>query len=269
MNRFKATIGRVRLSGSLGALLLLTGVTASAQSSVEIVFELPETSVTASEPVYVRLSMDNGLGEEVGFVAGRYSDSYFDLSVTEPGGKTLQADTTGEGGLRHVGGISVPAGGSYSQKLLVSRWYQFKVPGDYCLRFRPSGPVRTASGDLIPFTPQELTLHVGPRDPDRLSEVCQKLAKAAAGHSDLGRLREAADTLSFVVDPAAIPYLAQVLAYHNLVSEIAVEGLARIGGPEALKVLKSSHSTADSSLRMKIEAGIEEIESGVHPRIMD
>ena len=269
MKTFKATAGKLRLYASLGGLLLLTAVTASPQGSVEIVFELPETSVTASEPVYVRLSIDNGLGEEVGFVPGRYSDSYFDLFVTEPGGRTLQADTTGRSGLRHVGRISVPDGARYAQKLLVSRWHQFTKPGDYELKFRPSGPVRTASGDLIPFTPQELTLHIGPRDPDRLREICQKLAKAAAGYSDYGRLREAADTLSFVVDTAAIPYLAQVLAYHNYVSEIAVEGLARIGGPEALQVLRSNHSTADSLLRMKIEAGIEEIETGVHPQIMD
>ena len=165
MNKLEWKIGRcIWHCVSLGSLLLLTAGTALAQGGVNIVFELPEPSVTANEPVYVRLSIDNGLGEEVGFVPGGYSDSYFDLSVTESGGRTLQADTMGHGGLRHVGRVSAPAGGRYAQKLLVSRWYQFTKPGDYKLEFRPSGPVLTASGETIPFSPQELTLSVGPRD---------------------------------------------------------------------------------------------------------
>lgn len=269
MNRFKRKDGRLWLCASLGTLLLLSAGTGLPQGSVEIVFELSETRVTANEPVYVRLSIDNGLREEVGFVAGEFSDSYFDLFVTEPGGRTLQADTMGHGGLRHVGEISVPAGGSYAQKLLVSRWYQFTKPGDYKLKFRPSGPVRTASGETIPFSPQELTLSVGPRDPARLGEICRSLAKAAAGYSNYAALREAADTLSFVQDPAAIPYLAQVLGYHNYVSEIAVNGLVRIGSPEALEVLRSNSTTAGPQLRMKIEGGIREIETRTQPQIVD
>jgi len=266
MNKLEWKIGRgIWYCVSLGSLLLLTAGIALPQGGVQIVFELPETSVTANEPVYVRLSIQNELGEKVGFVAGRYSDSYFDLSVTEPGGRTLQADTMLHGGLRHVGRVSAPAGGSYAQKLLVSRRYQFTKPGDYKLKFRPSGPVRTASGETIPFSPQELTLSVGPRDPVRLGEICRSLAKAAAGYGDYGALREAADTLSFVQDPAAIPYLAQVLGYHNYVSEIAVDGLVRIGSPEALEVLRSNSSTANPDLKMKIEGGIRDIETGVRP----
>jgi len=268
MSSSKGKVGRPWFCVSLGSLLLLTAGTALPQGGVVIVFELPETNVTVNEPVYVRLSIKNGLGEEVGFIPGRYSDSYFDLSVTEPDGRTLQADTQG-GGLRHVGGISVPPNGEYARALLVSRWYQFTKPGDYKLRFAPSGPLQTASGETIVLTPQELTLSVGPRDPARLQEICGRLAKAAAGYGDYGALREAADTLALVQDPAAIPYLGQVLAYHNLVSEIAVNGLVRIGSPEALEVLRSNSATANPKLRMRIEGGIKEIETGVHSKIMD
>lgn len=58
---------------SLAGLLLFTAGTALPQGGVEVVFELPETTVTANEPVYVRLSIQNGLGEGVGFVPGDYS----------------------------------------------------------------------------------------------------------------------------------------------------------------------------------------------------
>jgi hypothetical protein len=175
----------------------------------------------------------------------------------------------GQGGLLHVGAISVPAGESYAKKLLVSRFYQFTKPGDYKLRFQPSGPLHTASGETIPSGAQELTLSVMPRDPVRLGEICHSLARAAAGYGDYGALREAADTLSFVRDPAAVPYLGQVLAYHNYVSEIAIEGLVRIGTPQALELLRANSKTADTRLRMKIDGGIKEIEAGVRPQSAD
>ena len=129
--------------------------------------------------------------------------------------------------------------------------------------------MRTASGETIPFIPQELTLTVEPRDPERLQEVCDRLAKAAAGYSDLAVLREAADALSFVQDPVAVPYLTQVLAYHNLVSGIAVKGLVRIGSPEALQALKSNLPTAGPNLKMMIQGGIQEIEAGAHTQDRD
>ncbi len=251
----------------LGSLLLLTARTGLPQGDVKVAFELPETRVTVNEPVYVRLSIENGLGEEVGFIPEKYNNCYFYLSVTEPGGRTLQADTVWKAELLHFGRVSAPAGGRYAQELLVSRWYQFTKPGDYKLVFRPSGPVHTASGDAIPFTPQELTLTVEPRDPERLQEVCDRLAKAAAGYSNLAALREAADTLSSVQDPAAVPYLARVLAYHNYVSEIALRGLVRIGSAEALEVLKSNLATANPNLKTMIQGGIQEIES--HPQHKD
>ena len=84
MKKFEREIGRiVWYCASLGGLLLLIAGTALSQGGVEIVFELPEASVTASEPVYVRLSIQNGLGEEVGFVPERYNDNYFDLLPDE------------------------------------------------------------------------------------------------------------------------------------------------------------------------------------------
>ena len=66
-------------------------------------------------------------------------------------------------------------------------------------------------------------------------------------------------------DPVAVPYLGQVLAYHNFVSDIAIDGLVRIGSPEALEVLRSNSSTANPDLRSKIEGGIRDIEIGVRP----
>ncbi len=265
MNKFERKVGRrLWYCGSLGTLLFLTACAALPQSGVEVAFDLPETTVTANEPVYVRLSIRNSLEEEVGFVPADYSESYFDLFVTEPGGRMLQADTMAKGGLRHVGRISVPGRQSYAQKLLVSQSYQFTKPGDYKLKFQPSGPVRTASGETIPFNSEELTLTVEPRDPERLQRICQSLSDIATGPTRFDTFREAALALSFVRDPVAVPYLGRVLAKHKYITDFEVKGLVRIGGPEALEVLKSNLASANPNLRTIIQGGIEAIESGPH-----
>src|SRR5579872_7065438 len=109
MNKLEWKIGRgIWYCVSLGGLLLLIADTALPQGDVKVMFEFPESIVTANEPVYVRLSIDNGLGEKISFLPARYNDYYFDLSVTEPGGRTLQADTIWREELLHFGRVSVP-----------------------------------------------------------------------------------------------------------------------------------------------------------------
>ena len=253
----------------LAALALLLPGTARCQQSVQVDFALAAPSVTVNEPVYVRLSIHNGLGEEVRFVPAPLRDSYFDLSVTEPNGSTITPEPVVHGGFLHVGAISVAPKASYAKELLVSQRYQFRQPGAYKLKVWLSGSIHTSSGKPVESPSGNLKLTVAPRDPKRLREICQALAKAAAGYSDYGPLREAAVALSFVEDPVAVPYLGQVLADHNLVSGIAVEGLVRIASPEALQVLASNLDTPDPQLRMKIQGGIQEIKTGVHPQVMD
>jgi len=252
----------------LAPFLVWPRAVALSEDTVQIVFALPASTVSANEPVYLRLSIDNGLAQEVRFAPAPLNDSYFDIAVTEPAG-SIKTPGPVVSGLSHVGTIVVPPNESRAKLLLINRRYQFSQPGEYKLRVWLNGAVYTASGERISSGIQDLTLRVAPRDQNRLEEACERLAKAAAGYKNYGALREAADTLSLIQDSAAVPYLGQVLGYHNYVSEIAVKGLVRIGGVEAVQVLKSNLSTADPELRMKIEAGIREIETGQHAQTAD
>jgi hypothetical protein len=166
-----------------------------------------------------------------------------------------------------VAPVEVAPGKTYTTKHILNDRYQFNLAGNYVLDVSLGGGVRTRSGASIASPPESLTLSVTPRDPKRLQEVCQGLAEAAAGFGKFSTLSEAAVTLGYVEDPVAIPYLGKVLAYNNLVSGLAVDGLVRIGGPEALKVLTSNLDTSNSALRDQIQLGINVIKSGRKPGI--
>lgn len=253
----------------LAVLMSLTASAVLAQGRVEVSFELPQSSVTASELVYVRFSIHNGLKEKIGLDPAAGRDSPIDLSVDEPDGSTSHLSPPLHGGLLQVPALVIPPNSSKEMSSLLNELYQFKKPGNYKLKIKLSGSLRTQSGKLLDQPPQELALSVSPRDPQRLDEVCKALAKASSGYSDYGALKEAATALSHVEDPVAIPYLQQVIAEHNFVSEIAVKGLVRIGSPEALRALESELDTPDKMLKMKIQGAIQEIKTGIHPQVMD
>ncbi|MGH9453986.1 MAG: HEAT repeat domain-containing protein, partial [Terriglobia bacterium] len=98
----------------------------------------------------------------------------------------------------------------------------------------------------------------------RLEEICRSLATAAESPNAEVALR-AGKTLSYVSDPVAVPYLAEVLCKSDFAQVLAVQGLARIRTPEALKILRSHLDTKDPALK----AGIEGALSGPPGAVMD
>ncbi len=266
LRKFKSQIWHC---ARLAAIISLAPAAVLPQDRVEVAFELPQSRTTTNEPVYIRLSIRNGLKEGIGLEPALGRDSYIDLSVTEPGGSTVVASPVSHGGLLHIPAMLIPPNSSKTVSSLLNELYQFRKPGEYKLKIRLTGSIRTQSGRLVVSPFHELGLSVAPRDPERLEEICQKLAKAAAGYSDYEKLREAAVALSYIEDPVAIPYLGQVLGYHNFVSRLALPGLVRIGSQEALRVLTSNLDTPDTELKMQIEGAIQEIKTGIHPQIMD
>jgi hypothetical protein len=251
------------------ALILLVPAISWAEGGVQVTFELATATVSANEPVYLRLSFHNGLREGIRFVPAVLRDDYLDLSVTEPSRSIVTPAPLMHGGLLHVGAVILPPGGTATRSILINEFYQFRKAGKYAIRARLNAPIRTESGKQMDPSWQDLTLEVMPRDPKRLEKICQSLAKAAAGYGNYEALSEAATALSYIQDPVAVPYLAQVLGYDNFVSGIAVDGLVRIGGPEALRVLTSNLNKGHEQLRMKIQGGIYEIKTGTRPQIMD
>ena len=252
-----------------GALLLLLPGIARSQDGVRVAFDFPRTTVSANEPVYLELSVYNGLQEAIRFDLGPDRERNLEVSVLRSDGSTVPVAPPTARSLRRAGNAGVAPGQTYTQKILLNKRLQFTTPGDYRLRIRLTSPIETASGRVIESPAQDLKVGVTTRDPQRLADVCKTLANTSSGYSDYATLSEAATALSYVEDPVAISYLQQVVAEHNFVSEIAVKGLVRIGSPEALRALESELDTPDKMLKMKIQGAIQEIKTGIHPQVMD
>jgi HEAT repeat protein len=63
---------------------------------------------------------------------------------------------------------------------------------------------------------------------------------------------EAASALSYIQDPLAVASLVRVLQNGSLVEHYAVDGLGRIGGPEAIAALLAAQDHPDEEVRAAV-----------------
>ncbi|MGH9358136.1 MAG: hypothetical protein ACRD1O_03045, partial [Terriglobia bacterium] len=112
---------------------------------------------------------------------------------------------------------------------------------------------------------QDLRLHIGPRDPARLKEVCRSLAQTALTPSS--DWRDALLALSYVPDLVAVPFLERVALRSESLRAAAVEGLARIANIQGMNKVISSLEGKHPRLVSEIRTELDMIRRGV--RIAD
>jgi len=114
-----------------------------------------------------------------------------------------------------------------------------------------------ANGDR-PST--EFSVEIGPRDPAQLESVSKELADRAIGGTTLEESMEAANALSYIRDPLAVDSLARVLQQGSLVEQYAVDGLGRIGSPEAIAALQAAQDHPDEEVRAAVRLMLEALQ---------
>lgn len=212
-------------------------------------FTISQSNVTLHEPVFVNFSVHNKLLESIRLDLGHNRKSNFEFTITEPDGSIISGQHLGEEGFGRVGDISLEPSEEYSQRLLVNEWYQFIEPGNYNIEIRLTKPLIALSGALVEHgSSGTLSLRIHPRDPKRLSLVCQDLYRVAIESSNVEEATEAALALSYVSDPVAISYLEKGLKETILMWPYAIPGLARIANAEAIEILVSTMKSKDPEL---------------------
>ncbi len=256
-------VARALLWGSFFCIPLAQ---AMAQNGVGVSFALERSNVTLNEPVRVRLTIENHLKEPISLDLGFKGKENLQFIVTEPGGSIVSPPRVREGGIGRSGVVSVEPDGISEEHILLNEWYQPPQPGPY--RIRPKlvdTNLRTQSG--ISLSNQTLSppmaLRIAPRDPGRLSEVCQGLVEGALTPSDYGQRAESALALSYMLDPVAIPYLGRV-AKDPQVGRLAVLGLARIANLEGMERVISGLDPRDPQLEASIRSALNAIRLGAH-----
>jgi hypothetical protein len=134
----------------------------------------------------------------------------------------------------------VAPGEDYQQPLLMNQWFPFRTVGTYFLTSQLTTDIEVSGDGSQPPKSQTIRLAVNARDPQRLTIVCADLARQVEQAPNAEAAQEPALMLSYVEDPIAVPYLAQVLSSHKLTDHLVIPGLERIGSDDAIKALLSA-----------------------------
>lgn len=260
-----STSGRqaVRWAATPAVALLLGVQIAWSGPGVEVHFSLRRPTVSLGEPVYVDFSVSNGLAQPVRFDLGADRKERFKFTILRADGSRVDVPQFRRGGFTLKGDISLAPGGMYSQALVLSEWYRFPRPGNYQLNATVDGCVQPETGLPVECNhSQTLPIQIEPRDPRRLAEVCESLAKTALESADADPAREAALGLSYVEDLVAVPYLAEISRKRAFLSNTAITGLGRIANVKGLGPVMSLVGVQDRNLERLVESALREIHTG-------
>ncbi len=233
-------------------------------------FALTVESPSLHQPIFAEFTVRNQTGQAIAFDLGLNRNVNFEVAVTRPDGSTVTRRLQSEG-LGLDGAILVPAGDSYTRKLLLNQWDDFAVAGEYKVKITLLSPMVTDRGEVIELQPsQELYLQVGQRDPVRLAEIANKLAESALSAPDISERMEAAEALSYIADPAAVPALARLLRQGMFLERYAIDGLARISTREAIGILwGAAAASSDPEVRSFAIYTLTQMGSQVKPQVID
>jgi hypothetical protein len=211
----------------------------------------PKSSVSLNAPVFLDLTVLNRSAETVGADLGLNSKANLELTITEPGGGVITRRLSSEG-FGASGEVSLAPKETFVERLLLNEWYDFPLTGTYRIKIAlldDSGTTESGSADR-PST--EFTVQINPRDPAELERVSQELADKAISGATLEESMDAASALSYIRDPLAIDSLIRVLQHGSLVEHYAVDGLGRIGNPEAIAALEAAKNHPDEEVRAAV-----------------
>ena len=229
-----------------------------APPGVTAAFDLQSPSVTLHEPVAIEFSLRNQSAEVVTIDLGYGREGNFQFEIIQPDGSTFSPPPLPRHeGITRLPELSIPAGETYRQKLILNKWCPFSKPGDYRIGVTLRSVIRRGPGahSEIVFS-QELALRIGERDPKHLNEVCANLAKDGMS-SNAQTALDAVGLLSYVQDVIAVPYLARLCREGPLVAitkSIALDGLMRIAKAEGPKNVISHLGPKDREQERQLRA---------------
>lgn len=250
-------------------LLIFAGISSCLPGAVSatdaVVFSCSVTSpVTLHEPVFIQVSISNGLAEQITLDLGKDRKSKFLFLITQPDGLTASPPAIREAGVGAPGHVSVPPDQSYRQTLILNEWYQPEQVGRYQVRVRLPAEIRTESGRKIDtLTDGTLSLELSARESRTLKRQCELLAGRALDQTSQSEAAEAALALSYVQDPISVPYLGDIAKQNGPFSQTAIQGLARIANIYGLDLVMTDLQTSNPELKSSIENALKNLRRGV------
>jgi hypothetical protein len=261
----QATISRSPLPFRvfLCGIVLCSSLLAQDSNYIRISYSPVKQAFSLHEPILVKVSIENTSSSPVSVDLGANYYGGFHGEAVTPSGEAVAIGSSVPAGLSASGVIAVPPAGTYSRLLLLNRWLEFTTPGTYSVRLELKG--RTGSQEepkQVESTAGGFAIDVLPPDPVRLDAVCADLEGQAVGSASFDAELQAAEALSYVEDPIAVPHLEHLLRADGRIASVVINGLERIGGSAALDALNANASHPSAEVRLLVRAALERMANG-------
>jgi hypothetical protein len=245
-----------RSAAAIGSVLI--AVVCFAETSMEFEFRLADDEVSLHEPVRLDLTIRNRSTKRVEVDLGHNARSNLAFVVTTPDGTRHVLPRPAAQGLGISGEVTLEPGQSHTERYLLNEWFPFPLAGTYTIEAALSGRPRLGHRSITTSAPQILTLIVAPRDEKRLEAVVRQLATTAIHEKNAEKQMVAANALSLIDDPVAVPHLIQLLRSRSWSRAEAARGLARIATPAALAALVDALNDPDPEFRAVVHWHLEQ-----------
>jgi hypothetical protein len=256
----------------IGAFLL--GLCGCSPRAADIAFTLRSPTITLNEPIHLELEVRNNSKEAITVDLGHDRKSALVVGIETPDGQAVEATPPSAEGLGRIGRVRLEPHSQHKQIYVLNEWYSFRTVGAYSIRAKLGAPVLAESGGVVlsDVPAVKLSLTVEPRDPKRLSEICQALLSKLRETSDREQIADASLSMSYVEDPIAVPFIKQGLGDGKLMWQYAIPGLARIGNDEAVDLLieimkRGDNETGAALARFHLQALMQKASPDVRDRI--
>jgi hypothetical protein len=252
----------------LSASLLLSIYLCAAQSASSggaqdgvVDFSLDASRITLHEPVTLTLSIRNPSQQTLAVDLGSNRQGNIEVTAQQPDGSRTSPLRVTRDGFGRIGKVRISAGQTLEQKYLLGDWYEPDRPGKYRIEVRLLGLAANPA-------PRSFDLEVLPMNPARLQEVCRRLADAAIEGRSAVDIELAANALSSVKLPVAVPQLARVMHESVLGGPIAARGLGAIETPEAVDALISGLTEPREDTSAQARAALGEMWKRTHDPVL-
>jgi hypothetical protein len=164
-------------------------------------------------------------------------------------------------------GVNLAAGEGVSVRVLLTRWARFHTPGSFqaaLVDCASSTSPKDVGGAALT---NQAAFEVAPLDEARLKATCEELVSQALASNTSAQSpgpEQAAEALSWIDLPLAVPYLERLLLADRAGSALAVQGLGRIADQAAAAALIRAYDRVGVFSRLAIRGELMERRPRMH-----
>jgi hypothetical protein len=225
------------LLGLLVVLLSVGHAQSPAREAMTATVFPEAASLVVGEPLQVNLTLRNNSSEVLVADLGADRKEAITMHIHLPDGVEKDGRILPHGGLSRIGKIRLQPGESYSQWIIVNDWFDISATGTYKISIELDNQVTLGSGATFNIGPVSMIATVLARSQEDLTKFCDdNLNRINTADSYIEALN-AAEVLSNVHDPVAIPYLKKAFGNRYRLDALLVQDLEKIGTDDAIRTL--------------------------------